>query len=165
MAYSHFKSTLRAVLSSVAVSNAKRYDNKELVRSYTLVACNAGDWRELVDIRCWMGRSRSASTVYAAAWIFGDDARKIHWCSGSGNAGGYGYDKCSAAIAGALRSAGVKLYGKPSHLAASQNGVFDADKEAHIDGTGDSAVEAAIYAIGEAMGYTLDQMHLVVTRS
>lgn len=164
MARNQFSSTLRAVLSDKPLSNAKRYDNKELVRSYTLIACVAGDWRELVNVRCWMGRSRTASTVYCALWVDGNDSKGIHWCSGSGSAGGYGYDKCSAAIEGALHSAGVKLFGKPSHLAASTNGVFDADKPAHIGGAGDSAVEAALYAIGEAMGYTLDQIHLVVTR-
>ena len=82
----------------------------------------------LVDARLYMGRSAAASTVYCSVWIRSEGR---HW-SGRGSAGGYGYHKASAALAGALRSAGWEL---------------DTD----ISGVGDGAMTEALLAIGRAL--------------
>ena len=75
------------------VSNAVNYKGqKELVKSYNVITDTL---REIITVRCYMGRSSSASVVYASIWI---NAHGIH-TSGKGQAGGYGYDKTSAAIA------------------------------------------------------------------
>ena len=87
--------------------NARRPDNKELVSAYSLVVrLPSGELREVVTVKCYMGRSASASVIHAVMWVRCADG---HWTSGSGSAGGYGYHKESAAIADAIRSASIEL--------------------------------------------------------
>lgn len=69
----------------------------------------------------------------AAIWI-NDSASDTH-TSGTGSAGGYGYHRPSAAASEAIRNAGITL-----------------DKD--ISGVGESAIEAAVKAIAEMLGYT-----------
>jgi len=104
--------------------NAKNLGNsKEMVDTYNVIALTKKGLKNIVTCRCYMGRSNSASTVFASIWVHG----KVY-TSGYGYAGGYGYHKVSAAIADAISSAGIKL-----------------DKSIH--GVGDSAVEEALIAI------------------
>lgn len=70
------------------------------------------------------------NTWYAAIWVHG---KEIH-TSGTGKAGGYGYHKPSAAAEEAILNAGFKL-------------------SERIAGAGDSAIESAIKAIAESVGY------------
>ena len=110
------------------VSNAVNYKGqKELVKSYNVITDTL---REIIMARCYMGRSASASTVYASIWI---NASDVH-TSGKGKAGGYGYHKESAAIAAAIESAGIAL---------------DTD----ISGVGNSAILDALTAIANALGF------------
>ena len=112
-------------------SNAVNYDNKkELVNSWNVVVNSDDGLKNIITVRCYMGRSASASTIYASLWVC--DAE--HRTSGTGKAGGYGYHKESAAIAEAIRSAGIEL-----------------DKD--IAGAGESAIEQALGAIAYALGY------------
>lgn len=76
--------------------------------------------RIYVEARFWMGRSRTASTVYCSIWV---RAPGLH-ASGYGTTGGYGYHKESAALAYALRSAGITL--SESIIAAGERAVEDA---------------------------------------
>ncbi|MGE9070557.1 hypothetical protein ACQKHG_24750, partial [Escherichia coli] len=64
--------------------------------------------REAITVRVYMSASANASQVHACMWVRCADGQ---WTSGKGNAGGYGYHKESAAIADAVRSAGIALYG------------------------------------------------------
>lgn len=79
------------------------------------------------------------------------------WYSGHGKAGGYGYHKESAAIAKALDSAGVELYG------TAYTGREDVDytKRCYINGVGQSAVKGALFAIAHALGYPEDKCIIV----
>ena len=81
----------------------------------------------VIDCRLYRGRSKSA-TVYCCVWISGTDVN----CRGLGKAGGYGYDKRSAAVASALRDAGIN---------------------ADVSGVGGGAVKEALIAIAERIGY------------
>ena len=111
------------------VSNAVNYgDKKELTKTFNVVTDGL---KEVVTVRCYKGRSASASTVYASIWI---NTSGIY-TSGKGKAGGYGYHKESAAIAEAIESAGITL---------------DAD----ISGVGDGAIHEALGAIAEALGFS-----------
>lgn len=103
---------------------------KELISSWNVVVNSAEGLKNIITARCYMGRSASASTVYASVWVNGPD----HFTNGTGKAGGYGYHKQSAAIAEAIRSAGIEL-----------------DKD--IAGVGDSAIEEALEAIASALGF------------
>ena len=112
-------------------NNAINYDRKkELIRAYDVVVNDNGRLANIITVRCYMGRSANASTMYASIWIYDEK----HHTSGTGKAGGYGYHKASAAIADAIESAGVTL-------------------NENIAGAGDSAIEQALEAIALALGY------------
>ncbi len=111
------------------VSNAVNYgDKKELIKTFNLIT---DELKEIITVRCYMGRSASASTVYASIWI---NAPGYH-SSGRGNAGGYGYHKESAAISAAIESAGITL-------------------DQSIEGVGNTAIEDALKAIAAALGFS-----------
>ena len=110
------------------VSNAVNYKGqKELVKSYNVITDTL---QEIIMARCYMGRSASASTVYASVWIYSGGTHT----SGKGKAGGYGYHKESAAIAEAIESAGITL-------------------DANISGVGDCAIRDALTAIANALEF------------
>lgn len=112
-----------------ARQNGRNYGGeKEMHAAYSVVTVSKGELREVVTCRVYMGRSRSASTVYASLWANNGE----QWTAGHGQAGGYGYHKESAAIDDAIRSAGFKL----SHS---------------VSGTGEH--ESALKACARAMGY------------
>ena len=90
--------------------NISAIREKEIIKGYKSVIIDgekAG--KELIDVRFYMGRSSSASTVYCLVWI--KDDKSGEWYSGKGKAGGYGYDKRSASLADALENAGVIVKG------------------------------------------------------
>lgn len=68
------------------------------------------------------------TTVYCCLWVHGAKAA----CRGYGKASGYGFHKASAAFAAAVEDAGIAL-------------------SARVNGTGASGIEAAVYAIGDAI--------------
>lgn len=126
-----------ATLPSEDVNNAKNLaGDKEETASYRVIALTERDGKpemvEAITVRCWMGRSSSASVVYASVWV--RTADREHWFSGHGKAGGYGYHKESAAIDDAIRSAGITL-----------------DKS--FSGCGESPMRVALHAIAQAAGY------------
>lgn len=123
--------------------NAKRPDNKELVSSFSLVVrLPSGELREVITVKCYMGRSASASVVYAVLWVHCADG---HWTSGSGSAGGYGYHKESAALADAVKSAGIKL--QDLDRTDRKDHYFD------FGGTGSSYYPQVFESIARAAGY------------
>lgn len=104
--------------------------DKELVKAYTSIARDdKGEVIEAITVRYWMGRSRSASRVYCTIWLEDGPGG-----AGHGMAGGYGYDRNSAALSAAIDSAGIKL-------------------SASIAGVGYPAECAALESITRAMGY------------
>ena len=112
--------------------------------------------REVVVARTYMGRGRSASQVKAAVWVTLSDKKKpAGWeyghTSGSGCAGGYGYDKGSTAIADAIESAGIELYGTTYQRHGEK---VDFKKRVHFGGVGVTATRAALLAIAYAAGWT-----------
>ncbi len=124
-------------------SNARRPDNKELVSVYSLVVrLPSGDMREVITVSCYMGRSASASVVYAVLWVRCADG---HWTSGSGSAGGYGYHKESAAIASAISSAGIELQ--------DLDRTDRKDRWFNLSGTRGSYYPQVFDAIARAAGY------------
>lgn len=157
---------MRAKITSKNVSNGRNYfGEKELVNSMHLIAVLKGEILEIATARFWMGRSRNASTVYCSIWV--NDRKTGTFAAGNGAAGGYGYHKESAALASALSSAGIELYGSP-YVAGSgktRRSHWDNDTQqtvyvpvsykerAHIGGVGETAMKDAIEAIGRALGY------------
>lgn len=158
---------MKAILPKTKTNNAMQPQNKETIETKTLIT---KDFKELVTVRWYMGRSSQASVVYCCVWIRG----KNRYFSGKGSAGGYGYHKTSAAFQDALTSAGIRLVGSPYHGAEktyketrrNENGTYetyevkqDFKRECHIDGCGDTAIDDALKAIGAALGYK--KIHIV----
>lgn len=126
------------------VSNACNYGNKkETVGNFIVLGKINGETREVVSARCYMGRSRSASTVYASVWVHGNGI----YTSGKGTAGGYGYHKESTAISDAISDAGITLWGSPY---AGETG--DMKKRVYFGGCGCESIRAALEAIAKAAG-------------
>lgn len=125
--------------------NARQLDNKEMISTFDVVGTIDGKLRSVVTARCYMGRSSSASTVYASLWVHGKDV----YTSGKGNAGGWGYHKQSAAIDSAIRSAGIELYGSPY---GSERDKANAKNQTSISGVGSTAIDDALLAIAKAAG-------------
>ena len=111
--------------------------------------------KRVVEACVYVGRSRSASLAKAALWVKLSDKKKpAGWeyghTSGAGCAGGYGYDKASTAIADAIESAGIELYGT-SYQRHGEN--VDFKKRVHFGGVGVTATRAALLAIAYAAGW------------
>lgn len=142
--------TLRAVIGTPDdKKHAINYaGDKEVTDSWELVTLHKGGLRSAVSVRCYMGHSRTASTVYASVWIKCADGT---WCSGRGSAGGYGYCKRSAAIREALRAAGVTMFGYP--YGRNETDPIDMKKPFHMDGTGLSALDRILVSVARAAGY------------
>ena len=122
--------TMTATLPAEFVANGRNLaGEKEIIHAYILIADN----KETARAVCYMGKSRNASVVYGSVWL--SSSPGAPGCAGHGKAGGYGYHKCSAAIDQAFASAGVKL---------SQD----------ISGRGESAIRAALEAVGRTQGHT-----------
>lgn len=144
--------TIKAVLPVEPRQNARNLgDTKETVKTFTVSGIKIGEngrpvSRCLVTLRLYCGRSRSASTVYSALWVHGEQ----QWTTGKGSAGGYGYCKYSEAAARAIESAGIELYGTPY----SSTGKVDFSKPCRIGGVGETAIKSALLAIGQALGYS-----------
>ena len=118
---------MKATIKELA-DNGKNYGHKkELIQTFNVITDTL---KEIITVRCYMGRSASASVVYASLWITAPD----YYSSGTGKAGGYGYHKPSAAIGDAIASAGIGL-------------------SKDISGVGNGAIHEALGAIAEAMGY------------
>lgn len=129
--------------------NGKNMSNeKEQVGRYDFIAPNPkfdpkhkyySEYRYTrpVTVRVWMGRSSQSSVVYASVWAHSRDG-KIH-LAGHGNAGGYGYDKESAAVNAAFDSAGVTM-------------------ERGFGGCGQGPLEIAIKSLAKRLGWKTGQV-------
>ena len=106
-------------------------NQKETIKTMNLICFDLvgdADFTELVSVRWYMGRSRSAQTVLCTIWVSG----RTVCGSGSGRAGGYGYCKISAAFSDACDKLGIDI-NRP------------------ISGCGREPVRRAIDAIAEAV--------------
>ena len=112
---------------NVSVRNGQNLSyKKEMVRAFSYVKND----KEIITVRWYMGRSSASSVVYCSIWVAVPDI----YFSGTGKAGGYGYDKYSASFENACESAGISIL--PS-----------------ISGVGESAVREVLSEIGRMLGY------------
>ena len=136
---------MKAQFTNPEARNARNMANdKETVDRLQVIARNArGELQTICDARFYMGRSRSASTVYCSLWVHNFGAEVD--ISGHGRAGGYGYHKTSAALQAAIDSAGIKLWGSAYDGEDENKG--GEPHRVYIDGCGDSAMRSALLAI------------------
>lgn len=113
-------------------TTSHRKENKCYFESYAALApCKdyegKADLKEVVELRIY----GTGTSNTACIWIIGDD-KDIPHTSGSGHAGGGGYNRAHAATDEAIRNAGWEL-----------------EQDIH----GESVLKAALKAIAEAVGY------------
>lgn len=148
------QATMKAVFTKEC-SNAINHGGKmETVDQFLLI--DKKTERQVVVARTYMGRGRSASQVKASIWVDLSGKKKpAGWeygcTSGSGQASGYGYDKASTAIADAIESAGIELYGTAYQRHGEK---VDFKKRVHFGGVGASATRTALLAIAYSAGWT-----------
>ena len=132
---------------------------RELSNYYKLI--DKKTEKTIVDCRLYIGRSSSATAVHCSLWV--QSVKGQDWAdgytstSGKGTAGGYGYHKASAAVASAISSAGIELWGSPYGHPVNQDTPAQTRKllksRAHIGGCGQGSIEVALSAIAYAAGY------------
>lgn len=121
-----------------------------MVGAGTLVAMRDGELCEVITVRTYYNeRGSGMQPVRACVWI------KLatpgaEWRTGRGSASGCGYHKESAAIADAVKNAGVELWG---NAYVYSNEPVDFKKRVWFGGTGSSAYKEIFKAIARAMGY------------
>ena len=124
-------------LVSISLKGGQHVGNireKELFLGYKLLSTKTH--RESVDARFYCARS-GGSVVYCIVWISG----KGVYGRGVGKAGGYGYDKPSAALNGAMLDAGINI--------------------SDLGGRGSVVMEEAIRAVGTGLGFDPEELLLV----
>jgi hypothetical protein len=140
---------MRAILTKLDVTNAKNFSGeKELVNSLNVVGLKKGEMKQIITVRWYRGRSKSASAVYCSIWAHGDG---VH-ISGHGAASGQGYHKESAAFQEALESAGISLYIDETDQ-YGKDAKDNKGKRCFVDGYGDAAIERACAALAHALDY------------
>lgn len=148
------QASLKAVFTNECGNAINHGGKMETVNQFVLV--DKKTEKQVVVARTYMGCGRSASRVKASIWVCLSSKKKpADWkyghTSGSGQAGGYGYDKASTAIADAIESAGIELYGT-AYLRHGEK--VDFKNRVHFGGVGVTATRAALLAIAYAAGWT-----------
>lgn len=148
------QASLKSVFTKECGNAINRGGKMETMSQFILI--DKKTEKQVVVARTYIGRSRSASQVKASIWVDLSDKKKpAGWeyghTSGAGCAGGYGYDKASTAIADAIESAGIELYGT-AYLRHGET--VDFKKRVHFGGVGVAATRAALLAVAYAAGWT-----------
>lgn len=99
------QTTMKAVFTAEMDNAVNQAHKMETVSQYKII--DKKSERCVVDARVYMGRSAGASQVKASVWVSlsgknTPDGWKYGSTSGTGSAGGYGYDKESTAIVDAI---------------------------------------------------------------
>ena len=133
------------ISKAVNKNDQGRYRDKERIRVYHVaILAQKSQYRremqQIVTFELLRSRSRNASTVYCAFWAHN---KAGDWFGASGSAGGYGYDKASAAVGDALRNAGVQL----------SEGIW---------AVGEQAIIEALWAVANTLGYDPQDMFQVI---
>ena len=146
------KQTLRATLIPANKKHGASVPDTPMVGAGSLIVSHKGELREVITVRTfYASRGSGMQPVRACVWIRPAD-QNVEWRDGRGAAGGCGYHKESQAIADALDSCGVQLWGKPSRY-MFRDSVVNPKERFHFGGTGSSAYEEIFSAVARAMGF------------
>lgn len=130
---------MKITLPTASTMNGKWPDgNKEQVKAMQVIGIHNGAMVAPITARFHMSRSRTASVVYCSLWTH--NVKTGHSFNGFGKAGGYGYHRESAALADALRSAGIEI-------------------DESISGRGDGVMREALLSIAREFGF--EQIYMV----
>ena len=108
--------------------------------------------KRVVEACVYVGRSRSSSQAKAALWVRLSDKKKPEgWEYGHTAGRGCSSGHYSEAIANAVESAGIELYGSAYE---HQGDKVDFKRRVHFGGVGEGATRRALLAIAYAAGWT-----------
>lgn len=127
--------------------NGKNFDDKRLLQALVGIAVVRGTIHHLVNVKTYVSKS-SIAVNYVS--VHANNANFSAVCVGSSQAGGSGYHRPSAAMQGALTSAGIALVD---------------EKTGHpvpIDGRGGSIMEDAVLAIMKALEPEAESYKVIV---
>lgn len=142
--------TLRVEFVKPAPGAEAQQPRTPMVGAGSLVVTCKGEMREAITVRTYFNEKGSGmQPVRACVWIR-PPVNGSDWLSGRGSASGCGYHKESQAIADAVGSAGIRLYGNPY---GRGDGKPDLKKPFYFGGTGSSAYREIFEAIARAAGY------------
>lgn len=143
------KHSVRAVFVPAPKDHGARVPDTPMVGAGSLVVSHKGELREAITVRTfYANRGTGMQPVRACVWV--KPAAGGDWRTGRGSAGGCGYHKESQAIADALDSCGVQLFGKPARYSDNP---ADLKKRLYFGGTGSSGYEDIFSAVARAAGY------------
>lgn len=97
--YDFNTATLPAESVSLEGARVRANEKRERIGTLTVLAYD-GTFMRPVLARFYMGRSAAASVVYCSLWV--STRAGDRYFGGTGSAGGYGYDKVSAAFQAAV---------------------------------------------------------------
>jgi flavin-binding protein dodecin len=142
-------------------NNSAKRPTTPRVGAWSLVVKHKGHLREAIVAHTHYSPSGNGmQPVRAIVWVHPVDGGG--WISGSGSAGGCGYHKESQAIADAIDSCGIELYG---HTYSREDSPPDFKRRVHFGGTGDSSYQAIFDAIARAVGYRVPAGSSLLVRS
>ena len=128
------------IIAKNAINGKSHRKENNFLRSYKIISFlkSKNEFYEPVDLRIY---GKYNGKVYACFWI--NEKTTLTYSSGSGVAGGYGYDKTSTATQIALTNAGIAL-------------------SESIEDRGNEAIINALTAIGKYLkikNFTIIQCH------
>lgn len=144
------QASMKAVFTQECNNAINHVGKMETVERFILI--DKKSEKRVVEACVYMGRSPSASQVKASIWVKLSDKKKPQgWeyghTSGKGCARGQG----SEAIANAVESAGIELYGSAYQREGKP---VDFKQRVHFGGVGETATRKALLAIAYAAGWT-----------
>ena len=108
--------------------------------------------KRVVDACVYVGRSRSSSQVKASIWVKLSDKKKPEgWEYGHTSGKGCASGHWSEAVANAVESAGIELYGSAYQRHGEK---VDFKQRVHFGGVGETSTRTALLAIAYAAGWT-----------
>lgn len=142
------KPTVRAVIGTAPKGHAASQPRTPMVGAGSLIASRGGELCEAITVRTYYGQGNGLHPLRACVWVRMAD--RTEGLSGRGSASGCGYHKGSAAIADAVGSCGIKLYGSAYRYPTEP---VDFKKQIYFGGTGSGAYAEIFQAIARAAGY------------
>ena len=108
--------------------------------------------KRVVEACAYVGRSRSSSQVKASIWVKLSDKKKPEgWEYGHTSGKGCASGHWSEAVANAVESAGIELYGSAYQRHGEK---VDFKQRVHFGGVGETSTRTALLAIAYAAGWT-----------
>ena len=144
------QASMKAVFTQEC-NNATNHGRK-METSERFILIDKKSEKRVVEACAYVGRSRSSSQVKASIWVKLSDKKKPEgWEYGHTSGKGCASGHWSEAVANAVESAGIELYGSAYQREGKP---VDFKQRVHFGGVGETATRTALLAIAYAAGWT-----------